>query len=89
MIRKEPVMALRRNLGQVLNEVEYKHDTIIITRDGHASAAIINMNLFEKIRQMKNRFSQLTRELQSAFSDLVEQEKDDLIDEALLEARIK
>ena len=53
MIKEEPVMTLRKNLGEILNNVEYKHDSIVITRAGKPSAAIIDMDLFEKIRQMK------------------------------------
>lgn len=82
-------MNLRKNLGEILNEVEYKHDTIIITRAGKPSAAIIDMKLFEKIRKMKDRFQKLTTQLQDAFSDLQEQEKDLLISEAISTIRKK
>ena len=89
MIKKEPVMTLRKNLGQILNEVEYKHDTVIITRAGKSSAAIIDMKLFEKIRRMKDKFQRLTTELQDSFSNTQKQEKDTLINEALTAARKK
>jgi hypothetical protein len=29
MIKQEPVMTLRKNLGEILNGVEYKHDSIM------------------------------------------------------------
>ena len=89
MIKQEPVMALRKNLGEILNGVEYKHDTVIITRAGKASAAIIDINLFEKIRHMKNRFEVLTSELQKSFSNVTEQEQEILINKALMEVRNK
>jgi prevent-host-death family protein len=89
MIKQEPVMTLRKNLGEILNGVEYKHDSVVITRAGKASAAIIDMNLFEKIRQMKNRFEILTSELQKSFSDITEHEQEILINKAVMEIRNK
>ena len=89
MIKEEPVMTLRKNLGEILNGVEYKHDSVVITRAGKASAAIIDMNLFEKIKKMKNRFDVLTSELQESFSDLNEEKQETLIDEALTALRFK
>lgn len=41
MIKTELAMNVRKNFGEILNEVEYKHDTVIITRAGKESAAII------------------------------------------------
>ena len=79
----------RKNLGEILNGVEYKHDSVVITRAGKASAAIIDMNLFEKIRQMKNRFEILTSELQKSFSDITEHEQEILINKAVMEVRNK
>jgi len=89
MIKTEPVMNLRKNLGEILNEVEYKHDTVIITRAGKPSAAIIDINLFEKIKSMKDKFQKLSSELQDSFSSLKNQGTQDLIDEALIEVRKK
>lgn len=89
MIKQEAVMTLRKNLGEILNGVEYKHDSVIITRAGKASAAIIDMNLFEKIRRMKNRFEALSSELQESFSDITEQEQETLLNKALMEVRKK
>ena len=47
------------------------------------------MNLFEKIRQMKNRFEILTSELQKSFSDITEHEQEILINKAVMEVRNK
>ena len=89
MIKKEPVMTLRKNLGEILNGVEYKHDSVIITRAGKSSAAIIDMNLFEKIRKMKNKFEKLTSELQDSFAAISEDEKELLVNEAVKKVRNK
>lgn len=89
MIKKEPVMTLRKNLGEILNGVEYKHDSVIITRAGKSSAAIIDMCLFEKIRRMKSQFENLTTELQDAFAPISGDEKYDLVNEAVRAVRNK
>ncbi len=83
MIRTAPVMTIRKNLGEILNEVEYKHDTVVITRAGKPAAAIIDINLFQKIKCMKERFQKLSSELADAFVHLTEEEKNALIEEAV------
>ena len=74
---------------QILNNVEYKHDSIVITRAGKPSAAIIDMDLFEKIRQMKGRFNELVTELQESFSLIKEDDIELLINEARNKTRRK
>ena len=87
MIKTAPVMNLRKNLGEILNEVEYKHDSIVITRGGKASAAIIDIQLFEKIRIIKDRFENLSLEIQNSFSTIEENDKINIIDEAIAHVR--
>lgn len=83
MIKVEPVMTLRKNLGEILNKVEYKHDTIIITRAGKPSVAIIDIQLFDKIKNIKNKFQSLTSELQNSFSEYTDEKTDILLNEAI------
>ena len=47
------------------------------------------MKLFEKIKQMKSRFQLLTTELQESFSGVSEQQRNDLLNEAVKDARKK
>lgn len=89
MIKTAPVMKIRKNLGEILNEVEYKHNTVIITRAGKASAAIIDIQLFDKIKSMKDRFQKLSSEIHGAFAGLTDQEKSNLLDEAIGNVRKK
>lgn len=63
MIRTLPTMAIRQNLGELLNEVQYRHDSIVITRAGKPIAALVDVQLFEKIRLMKDQFEKMTTEL--------------------------
>lgn len=59
MIREASAMTVRNNLGELLNEVIYRHDSIVIQKRGKPVAAIIDISLFEKIRMMQNEFDAL------------------------------
>jgi len=56
MIREASAMTVRNNLGELLNEVAYRHDSIVIQKSGKSVAAIVDIELFEKIRRMQNEF---------------------------------
>ena len=87
MLREAPAMTLRQNLGELLNEVQYRHDQIVITKAGKPVAALIDMSLFERFRQMDNEFERLQTEMQSAFADMEQDDLDELLDEAVSHAR--
>jgi len=65
MIREASAMTVRNNLGELLNEVTYRHDSIVIQKSGKSVAAIVDMALFEKIRLMQNEFDDLCSKLAS------------------------
>jgi len=87
MLREAPAMTVRQNLGELLNEVQYKRDKIIITKAGKPVAALIDMPLFERLREMDREFERMTRQLRQAFQDVPESEVDALLDEAIAHAR--
>lgn len=70
MIYKESAMRVRQNLGELLNKVYYRHDTIIITKAEKPVAAIIDIELFEKIRSMKTEFERLSAQFVHAYRDI-------------------
>ena len=74
MITKTTAVAFRQNLGEMLNQVQFRKDSIVITKDGKPVAALIDASLFERIRQMQERFDELTARLQEAFADVPEEE---------------
>jgi prevent-host-death family protein len=74
MITETTAVAFRQNLGEMLNQVQLRKDSIVITKDGRPVAALIDAQLFERIRQMQERFDALTARLQEAFADVPEQE---------------
>ncbi len=83
MLREAPAMTVRQNLGELLNEVQYKRDQIVITKAGKPVAALIDMPLFERLRQMEQEFERMTRQMQQAFQDMQEADLSDLLDEAI------
>ncbi len=69
MIREAAAMTVRQNLGELLNEIQYRHDQVVITKGGKPVAAMVDMQIFEKIRLFKGEFERLSAELASAYQD--------------------
>ena len=61
MITETSAVAFRQNLGEMLNLVQYRNDSILIKKDGKPVAALIDAKLFLRIRQMQERFDALVR----------------------------
>lgn len=68
MIREITAMDARKNFGELLNEVKYRHDSVLIKKAGKPIAALIDVELFDKVRHMKNKFEALTQELGRAYN---------------------
>jgi prevent-host-death family protein len=41
LISETSAVAFRQNLGEMLNRVQYRHDSILIKRDGKPVAALV------------------------------------------------
>ncbi|EIJ33710.1 type II toxin-antitoxin system Phd/YefM family antitoxin [Thiothrix nivea] len=87
MLREAPAMTVRQNLGELLNEVQYKRDQIVITKAGKPVAALIGIPLFERLQQMEQEFARMTKHMQQAFADMQESDLNDLLDEAIQHTR--
>ena len=74
MITETTAVAFRQNLGEMLNQVQLRKDSVVITKDGKPVAALIDAKLFERIRQMQERFDALSARLQEAFAAVPEEE---------------
>jgi prevent-host-death family protein len=83
MIREAPAMSVRQNLGELLNEVHYRHDAIVITKAGKPVAALVDIALFEKICLLDKEFERLTGELAKTYVDADEKIALDEIAEAV------
>ena len=87
MITETTAVAFRQNLGEMLNQVQFRKDSIVITKDGKPVAALIDAQLFERIRQMQERFDELSARLQQGFADVPEEEGIAEIDRVTAEVR--
>ena len=47
MIREASAMTVRQNLGDLLNEVQYRNGRVLITKAGKPVAALVDIALFE------------------------------------------
>ncbi len=68
MISETSAVKFRQNLGDMLNSVYYRSDSIVINKDGKSIAALIDARLFERIRRMQGRFDALSQRLAQGFA---------------------
>ncbi len=74
MITRTSAVAFRQNLGEMINQVRYRRDSIVINKDGKPVAALIDARLFERIRKMQDRFDSLASRLAKAYEGIPEDE---------------
>ena len=87
MIREATAMKVRQNLGELLNEVQYRRDSIVVTKGGKPVAALVDVDLFQKIRLLDREFDRLTAELAKAYEGTDPKTATKEIDEAAKAAR--
>lgn len=87
MIRKSTAVAARQNLGDLLNQVQYRNDSVVITKDGKAVAALVDVELFERIRRLREDFLELTDRLGESYAGVPAEVAGREIDEAVTAAR--
>jgi prevent-host-death family protein len=73
MITETSAVAFRQNLGEMLNLVQYRNDSILIKKDGKPVAALIDAKLFMRIRQMQERFDALCERLATSYDGVPEE----------------
>ncbi len=69
MVNEVSAVQFRQNLGEMLNRVQYRNDSIVISKDGKPVAALVDAALFARIRQMRDRFDALASRIASAYAD--------------------
>ena len=89
MIREASAMKVRQNLGDLLNEVQYRNGKILITKAGKPVAAIVDVALFERIRKLDEEFEKMASELVTAFQDVAPEKGMKWVDEAVSVSRKK
>ena len=74
MITETSAVNFRQNLGEMLNQVQYRHDSVVINKDGKPVAALVDARLFERIRRMQERFDALCQRIEAGFAKVPEEE---------------
>ena len=87
MITETSAVAFRQNLGEMLNIVQYRNDSVLIRKDGKPVAALIDARLFERIRRMQERFDALCDRLEQTYTGVPEEEALAEIERATARAR--
>lgn len=87
MITQTSAVTFRQNLGEMLNQVQYRRDSVVINKDGKPVAALVDARLFERIRRMQGRFDALCQRLEAGFATTTEAEGMAEIDAVIAEDR--
>jgi prevent-host-death family protein len=74
MITETSAVVFRQNLGEMINQVQFRKDSIVITKDGKPVAALIDAQLFERIRRKQERFDALSASIAEAYANVPEEE---------------
>jgi prevent-host-death family protein len=87
MITQTSAVTFRQNLGEMLNQVQYRHDSVVINKDGKPVAALVDARLFERIRRMQGRFDALCQRIEAGFDGVSEADGMAEIEAAIAENR--
>lgn len=68
MITEVSAVSFRQNLGEMLNQVQYRNDSIVINKDGKPVAVLVDAELFARIRRMQERFEALSGRISEAYT---------------------
>ncbi len=87
MITEVSAVSLRQKLGEILNQVQYRNDSVVIKKDGKPVAALVDAELFARIRRMRERFDALSGRIAEDWADVPADEGMAEIDAAVARAR--
>ena len=87
MITETSAVNFRQNLGEMLNQVQYRHDSVVIKKDGKPVAALVDARLFERIRRMQGRFDALCQRIEAGFATVPEAQGLTEIEDAIAQER--
>jgi prevent-host-death family protein len=88
MITEVNAVNFRQNLGEMLNQVQYRNNSIVINKDGKPVAALVDAELFARIRRMRERFDALSSRIAEAYAGVPPEEGLAEIDSQIVQERI-
>jgi prevent-host-death family protein len=89
MVTEVNAVNFRQNLGEMLNQVQYRNDSIVINKDGKPVAALVDAELFARIRRMRDRFDALSNRIAETYAEVPIEEGLSEIDSAVARERIR
>ena len=84
---RNTAVTLRQNQGDMLDRVQCRRDSIVITKDGKPVAALVDAALSERIRAMQERFDALCDRIAKGYENVPEDEGMAEIEQACALAR--
>lgn len=87
MITEVNAVNFRQNLGDMINRVQYRNDSIVINKDGKPVAVLVDAELFARIQRMRARFDELSARISDAYADVPAKEGLAEIEDAVAAAR--
>jgi prevent-host-death family protein len=87
MIKEVSAVNFRQNLGEMLNQVQYRNDSIVISKDGKPVAALVDAEMFARIRRMRERFDALSERIAEGYAGVPVEEGLAEIDAAVVAER--
>ena len=87
MITEVSAVNFRQNLGEMLNQVQYRNCSIVINKDGKPVAALVDAELFSRIRRMRDRFDALSTRIADAYAGVPADEGVAEIDSIVIQER--
>ena len=86
MERELSVTKAREQFAELVDQVQYKGDSVIINRSGKPVAVLVSVDIYEQWRQERRDFFSHIRQMQSS-AGLEPDEADRLANEAVAEIR--
>jgi len=87
MITHTTAVSFRQNLGEMINQVQYRRDSVVITKDGKPVAALVDAQVFERMRAMQARFDALCSRIEAGYASASEADGMAEIDAAVTASR--
>ena len=89
MVRRTSSASAQKKLDELLDSVQRRQDTVVITSAGKPVAALVNMPLYEKMALMQADFEKSLAKLRRAYVGVDRRTARKEIDEAIRAARRK
>jgi len=83
MITEVSTVNFRQNVDEMLNQVQCRNDSIVISKDGKPVAALVDAELFARIRRMQERFDALSGRISESYAGVPVKEGQAEIDAAV------